>query len=269
MSDFKKKYDFIISLGRFCHTAAILNNNKLKIVAGPWDWSGTAHTEVIYKRIRCLYKGFNGWFNKKDFVDFEPYKQELYQDFYDDAPKPLNSNPSAPSHHIKGKSEIIREYQYYNKKTKTYYAHDFKSYPSFEEQFKGIRDKYMRRFMRTLNFIKSSNSILLVYINNMADQRRNLPLNTQKVLAAMNKLRKHYPDKTIDLYMFDHDTAFHGENFQRIIHDVGIIRYVSNHYDVYPVTDTDSRHIADNLMMPISICYILSKLELTDKNKMI
>ena len=267
MADIIKKYDFIISIGRFCHTTAMLNNNKLKIVNGPWDWSGTAYADVIYKRIQCLYKGFKGCFNKKDFVDFEPYKQDLYKDWYYDAIKPENKKTIINNNAHNENS--IREYQYYNKKTKTYYIHDFKNYPNFEEQFNAIKDKYIRRFERTMNFIKSSNSILLVYMNNIADQRQNIPLSSSKILKAMNKLRKHYPDKTIDLYMFDHDEKFHGENFQRVVLDVGIVRYLSNHNDVYPATDKDPRHIADGLMMPISICYILSKIELTDKHKMI
>ncbi len=100
MTDIIKKYDFIVSLGRFCHTTAMLNNNNLKIIDGPWDWT------------------------------------------------------------------------------------------SFKEQFPQVAKKYQRRAERVLNFIKYSDSILLVYMNNIADQQRNLPLDEKKVLRVMKKLRK-------------------------------------------------------------------------------
>ena len=106
-------------------------------------------------------------------------------------------------------------------------------------------------------------------MSHIADQRRDMPLNENKVIRLMAELRDEYPGKTIDLYMFDHSPHFKGENFQRIILDVGIVRYLSNHDEVFPATDTDPRHTADGLMMPQSVCYILSKVLLTDRNKMI
>ena len=54
MSEIIKKYDFIISLGRLCHVSAMLANNGLKVVNGPWDWSGTAYTSTIYNRLKNL-----------------------------------------------------------------------------------------------------------------------------------------------------------------------------------------------------------------------
>ncbi len=261
MPDFKKKYDFIISLGRFCHTTALLANNGLKIIDGPWDWSGTAHRETVYGRIECLYKGFGNYFNKRDFVPFSSYKQDLYMDWCNEAIKTNGKKAGDPDTNVEG--------VYYNERTRTYYLHDFSAKSSLDEQFPQIKEKYARRFMRTLNFIKASNSVLLVYMNNMADQRRNMPLETSQVLRVMHELRAKYPSITLDLYMFDHSSAFNGEHFQRIVHDVGIIRYLSNHHDVFPATDQVLGHCANGLMMPISVCYILSKIELTDKHKMI
>lgn len=58
MSEIIKKYDFIISLGRLCHVSAMLANNGLKVVNGPWDWSGTAYTSTIYNRLKNLKKRF-------------------------------------------------------------------------------------------------------------------------------------------------------------------------------------------------------------------
>lgn len=261
MPDFKKSYDFIISLGRFCHTTALLANNGLKVIDGPWDWSGTAHRETIYGRIECLYKGFENYFNKEDFVPFDSYKQDLYTDWCNEAIGTNGQMIGAPDTNVRG--------AYYNKRTRTYYLHDFSAKSSLDEQFPQIKEKYARRFMRTLNFIKASNSVLLVYMNNMADQRRNMPLETSQVLRVMHELRAKYPAITLDLYMFDHSSAFDGKRYQRIVHDVGIIRYLSNHHDVFPATDQVLGHRADDLMMPISICYILSKIELTDKHKMI
>lgn len=264
MQNFVKKYDFILSLGRCCHVTDLLAKNGLKCIDGPWDWSGTAYKETIYNRIKSLYNGFNGFFDKKNFVDFEPYKDDLYKDWFYEALRPININSNCQ------KTENVNpEKPYYNKKTKTYYMHDFHKYPDFDTQFLNIKEKYMRRARRTLNFIKFSESILLVYMSHIADQRRDLYLDNRIIVKLMSKLRKKYPNKIIDLFIFDHDSKFHGENFYRDVIDVGIIRYVSNHDDVFPETDENPKHIADGLMMPKSICYILSKIELTDRHIMI
>lgn len=267
MSEIIKKYDFIISLGRMCHVSAMLANNGLKVVNGPWDWSGTAHTSTIYNRLKSLRKGFRHWFDEKDFVDFEPYKDDLFGSWCYEAVKPVSEVSNNAPH--QNNENYNPEHGYFNMRTKTYYLHDFYERPSFKEQFPTIAQKYHRRMERTLNFIKNSNSVLLVYMNHIADQRKDMPLNEDKVIRLMAELRNKYSGKTIDLYMFDHSPYFKGENFQRIILDVGIIRYVSNHDEVFPPTDTDTRHIADGLMMPQSVCYVLSKILLTDRHKVI
>lgn len=266
MSEILKKYDFIISLGRMCHVSAMLANNGLKIVNGPWDWLATSDAETIYKRIESLYKGKEGKFHKRDFKSWEPYQHKFFQDWCDDAVKPEPQTSSAEEAPL---PKNRQGHGYYNVKNKTFYLHDFFEEPDFGKQLSAISKKYMRRFQRTLNFIEHSERVLLVYMNHLADQRLDLPLNANKVIRLMEKLRRRYPGKTIDLYMFDHSPHFKGENFQRIILDVGIVRYLSNHDEVFPATDTDPRHTADGLMMPQSVCYILSKVLLTDRNKMI
>jgi hypothetical protein len=274
MSEIIKEYDFIISLGRFCHTSAILNNNGLKIVDGPFDWSGTAHESTIYNRIKRLHKGFKHYFDKKDFYKFADDKTDLYQDWYLDAVRPITvASDSTRMKSIREDAENAINTDiavgYYNTREHTYFVHDWQMNKDFDSQFDTIRKKYMRRIERTLNYIKNSNRILLCYMNHIGDQRRDLPLESTKVVRIMNKLRQKFPGKTIDLYMFDHDPSFSGEHFRRDVLDVGIIRYVSNHDDVFPSEDTNPKHIADGLMMPKSICYILSKIKLTDKHKMI
>lgn len=268
-----KEYDFVISLGRFCHTSGILNQNGLKIVDGPFDFSGTSHRETIYNRIEWFYKGFENYFDKKDFIKFATPadKTKLYTGWYIDAVRPVTDKKMQQT--IREDTEKAMKTDvcigYYNTRTQTYYIHDWKKGEEFDRQFDLINEKYLRRIQRTENYIRCSNSILFVYMNHLGDQRLDLPLESTRVVQIMNKLRQKYPGKTIDLYMFDHDPAFSGENFRRDVLDVGIIRYVSNHDDVFPPEDTNPKHIADRLMMPKSICSILSKIKLTDKHKMI
>lgn len=69
--------------------------------------------------------------------------------------------------------------------------------------------------------------------------------------------------------MFDHSPVFHNGNYVRSVLDVGVIRYISNHDEVFPEDDNDIRHQANSLMMPKSICRILEHIKLTDKFKMI
>lgn len=266
MSEIIKEYDFIISLGRMCHVSAMLNGNGLKIVNGPWDWLATSDTETIYQRIKSLTKRKQETFNKRDFKSWEPYQHKFFQDWCENAVKP-EQQPSAMEETAQPKNR--QGHGYYNVKNKTFYLHDFFEEPDFSQQLPQENKKYMRRFQRTLNFIDYSERVLLVYMNHLADQRLDLPLNAKKIIRLMAELRAKYPGKTIDLYMFDHSPFFVGGNFQRIILDVGIVRYISNHDVVFPATDTNPRHIADGLMMPQSVCYILSKIALTDKHKMI
>lgn len=253
MNDVPIEYDFIISIGRFCHCTALLANNGLKIIDGPWDWSGTVYEDVMYERIKALRKGFCNHFNKRDFVNFEYIEEEFRRYFNEDAIRP--GGATTPYCKPKG---------YYNKRTKTYFTHDFREGIPFDEEFRNVREKYMRRYTRTLNMIKRSRRTLLVYMSHIAEQGRDLPLNTKKVLREMSKLRKAYPNSIIDLYMFDHNPSFSGTNFRREVIDAGIVRYHSNHDDVFPSNDTNTKHIADGLMMPQSICYILSKLALSN-----
>lgn len=264
------QYDFIISIGRFCHTSGLLAAHNLKLFNGPWDWSGTYCEDVIYDRIERLYKGFDDYLNKADFVVWDSYKDGFFQDSFFDAPKPksISVECQMSNQDISAPPEIW-DIQYYNIHTNTYYIHDFHNIPSFDEQFDEFHKKYSRRFSRTLDLMKSKNHILLVYMNNIAEQRRNLSLDSKRVLSAMRKLRGAYPNKIIDLYMFDHSDEYHDLSFKCDILEDGIIRFTSNHYDVFSSDDTDPRHNTNGWMMPKSICYILKNIsltELTDKN---
>lgn len=268
MSEIIKKYDFIISLGRMCHVSDMLSHNNLKVVNGPWDWLATSDTDTIYHNIECLYKGFKNFLNRNDLKSWEPYKYKFFERWNNNAvkAKPIEYvNNHTRNYHI---SDSMGK-AYYNIRTKTFYLHDFYENPSFDEQYKQVYKKYERRNQRTLNYIQQSDKILLIYMSHLADQILDLPLNVNKIIKRMNKLRKKYPNKTIDLYMFDHNPNFHDIDYQRIVHDVGIIQYLSNHDEVYPSSDTDVRHIADSLMMPKAICHILSQIALTDRHKMI
>jgi hypothetical protein len=274
MHDIMKEYDFIISLGRFCRTSDILNANGLKIVDGPYDWSGTAHKETIYNRIEWFYKGFENYFDKKDFIKFATPadKADLYQDWYCDAVRHGRTSKKQQQKIREGVEKFMKTdvcIGYYNTRTQTYYIHDWKMDEGFDSQFASIREKYLRRIRRTENYIRYSNSILFVYMNHLGDQHRDMPLESKEVVRVMNELRSKFPDKTIDLYMFDHDPSFNGERFRCDVLDVGIIRFVSNHDNVFPPKDKNPKHICDGMMMPKSVCYILSKIKLTDKHKLI
>ena len=265
MTEIIKRYDFILSLGRFCHTTGMLNINGLKLFDGPWDWSGTGDIEGIYKRIKCLYKGFNHWFDYKNFVPMEPkYHDKLYNGAITNVPRPQIGKNTVEEQNPNPYIGI------FNTSTLTYYIHDWKQTPSFDEQFPGIAEKYNRRAYRTQRFIEQSDSILLIYMSHLADQKRDLQLNQNIIIRLMTNLRKKYKNKIIDLYMFDHsnDKIYYNGFYTRQILDVGIIRYISNHDDVWPENDPDPHHNVHNFMLPISVCNILSQIGLTDKWRM-
>lgn len=265
MSAIIKKYDFIMSIGRFCHCTAMLNNHGLKLFDGPWDWSGTGRVEGIYKRLDALTNGFDGWFNREDFVHFEEPDSLMLTDFTD---------PNALRPHKEIKSDLLPEIYspmcwFYNKSTLTYYGHDFKSEATFDSQWEEFIKKYKRRIYRTESFINASDKILLVYMSHIADQKRDLPLDFNIVIELMKNIRKRYPGKEIDLYMFTHRNDIKGDLYFRQVWDVGIVNYFSNHENVFPAKDSNISHQANGFMMPKSICKILEKIALTDKFNMI
>ena len=286
MTEIIKRYDLVIPIGRFCHCAGLLNNYGLKLFDGPWDWSGTGREEGIYKRLEALTQGFDGWFEREDFVLMDPqYSHEIaekagYLALRPTVNPPANSIVGLTASSVKSVWDAKREddniikdntpnpeVRYYNKKTLTYYGHDFFQLPDFNEQFKNFKSKYGRRCYRLFEFFKAADSILLVYMNNFADQRKELPLDRLKVIDIMNKVRHCYQNKIIDLYMFDHQDAIN--NSRREIWDVGIIDYLSDHYWVYSPEDADYRHRVHGFMAPVEICKIIEQIGLTDKFKMI
>jgi hypothetical protein len=264
MGDIVKEYDFILSLGRCCHVTEILHNNGLKVIDGPYDWSGTARCATVYNRIKYLYKGFKHYFDKKDFVDEEPYKDEFGTCINWNSPKHIVQTAPKQNPSKRPKEKFI-----YNKKTNTYYHHDFFEGTSFDEQFDAVQAKYVRRIKRTEKYIKLSDSILLVYLSHIGEQHRNLPLESEKVVRIMKKLRKKFPNKTIDLYMFDHDPSFNNGKYGREVLDIGIIRYKSNHDDTFPLDDNDIHHWVSIWLAPQAVCKILSHIALTNKHKII
>lgn len=261
MSETIKKYDYVITLGKLCHCSSLLNNNGLKLFDGPWDWSGTGKADGIYKRIKALYKDFDHWLNYKDFTPVHPkYDCELGGFTQAVLNKKAAENLQAPAH---------KELPMYNTRTLTYYYHDFFEDKPFKEQFSAFKKKYERRWERNRSFIEAADSVLLIYISHLADQKKDVCLNDAKIVSHIKRLRAKYPNKNIDLYMFDHSPVFHNGNYVRSVLDVGVIRYISNHDEVFPEDDNDIRHQANLLMMPKSICRILEHIKLTDKFKMI
>ena len=263
MTEIIKRYDLVIPIGRFCHCAGLLNNYGLKLFDGPWDWSGTGREEGIYKRLEALTQGFDGWFEREDFVPLDG-ENALYLTDY--------TEPSAPRPEYIFQKRMLApspDIWFYNKKTFTYYGHDFKINIAFDKQFDLIKTRYLRRFRRIEKFIQSANSILLVYMCHIADQKRDLHLDENMVLKYMSDLRCKYKDKVIDLYMFEHNHDIVDDDWKRYILDVGIIRYESNHDNVWDTNDKNPKHQANEFMMPKSVCNILEQITLTDKFKMI
>ncbi len=263
MSETVKKYDYVLYLGKLCHGASLVNNNGLKLFDGPWDWSGTGKADGIYKRIKALYKDFDHWFDYKDFVPMKPeYAAEIGNFTWALRYKKdvANQPQQAP---------VCKEVPRYNPKTLTYYYHDFFDNKPVEEQFPAFKEKYLRRCERCRSFIEAADSVLLIYMSHLADQKKDVRLDDTRVVSLIKRLREKYPSKTIDLYMFEHSPNFHDGNYIRSVLDIGIIRYISNHDEVFPENDDDIRHRANTFMMPKSVCKILEHIKLSDKFKMI
>jgi len=123
----KNSYDYIFSLGDACFTANALRLAKLRFSAGPFDWLCGANLET---RIDLILNNFDNFINFDDFDSFP-------------------GNPGG----------------YKNKRTGLIFLHDFEATDNFDEKFKSVRTKYLRRIERLLKCLASGRRILLIYVS--------------------------------------------------------------------------------------------------------
>tara|TARA_B100000575_G_C23142114_1_gene665012 strand:+ start:5469 stop:6107 length:639 start_codon:yes stop_codon:yes gene_type:complete len=87
--------NYVISLGKQCHTAQFLKDNKLKNCSYPFDWIFSWHETINYGKnhiiVDCLLNNFETFLNKNYYKDngksHEKYGKNIF----------LHKNPLEPS----------------------------------------------------------------------------------------------------------------------------------------------------------------------------
>lgn len=160
------KHDLIVSLGNDFVPAMALKLLKITEKTYPFDWSACDGdvSERLLKKCDIIKKHFRNEFNVSDFIEY--------------------FSPELLVHSIK------------NTKNGIYYAQGFASEQSVKDFFPEFLRTYQRRIKRLYDDIESANNILFIY----QDTITSLPLNTIK--NAINILKKSFPNKNINLFVF-------------------------------------------------------------------
>ncbi len=62
---FSKVYNYVISLGEFCHTSTLMKEIKIKKFSGPFDWILISNNNIL----DCLADNFTNFSDKKYYID--------------------------------------------------------------------------------------------------------------------------------------------------------------------------------------------------------
>lgn len=134
----REKFDFVVGIGSACIASQALRDAGLQYASYPFDWmSGPAFGQ----RIHTVCSGFEGWFRQED-LEFA-------------------GNPNGFTHD-----------SYRNRATNAFYPHDFEIGRPFDESYPAVKEKYDRRIGRLYASIRRSKRVLLVWLENPADDDR-------------------------------------------------------------------------------------------------
>lgn len=173
----KTEYDIFIPIGRGCHTAMMLNNIDLRKKSFPFDWisSSIRSVDVMSLEIDYIINDFNNFLNYEDL------------DFKDE-----NSDK--------------KYYFVYDKRSSLFFGHDFLKSKPIKEAYEEVYQKYKRRINRLYDYINKLDNICFVYMQNTWDQFYFSEIMIEDKIVELNlyKLRKRFPNKKIDIIIFQH-----------------------------------------------------------------
>jgi hypothetical protein len=188
---FKKKYDFVFSIGEACSCTQALRDAKLQDFSYPFDWLYGAD---FSKRIDIIVSEFRDFVNQEDLEAVGQTNQDIHNlcDLY------------------------------YNKRNGITFNHDFLAGKPLFETYENVRAKYDRRVKRLLNNIKAAKKILVVCIETPITNHAYI--SNQDIETVFKKLADKFPNQKIDLLYLQNSSVLNNkENF------IGGIRVVTNY----------------------------------------
>ena len=161
------QFDYIVSLGENCQTAITLRSLGLRKEAFPFDWHGVRNFELAG----------NGGFSKKidlicnSFEDF--FEEGNYEEFFE----------TWETEH-----RLIM-----NNKTGLQFLHEFPKDKSIHDYFPIFTNKYQKRIDRLYKILRSSSTILFVFVEFFATLEDEEIKNTSaRLMTAFPKSHLHF-----------------------------------------------------------------------------
>ena len=171
----KKYYDTVIGLGQNCACSTALRRCGLQKTSNVFDWTGGAIPEKcghggLAIKVELICNGFKDFFNREDFES-------------------RGMNKENDKHNL----WVV------NNRTGLQYKHDWNAKDDFDEQFKAIRDKYMRRVNRLYEKVEQASKVLFVFI------ARDEGFDNEYLIEQQQKLSQRFPGKQIDMLFLMQD----------------------------------------------------------------
>lgn len=240
------EYDFIFGIGSTCHVASVLDRHMFRKFSTPLDWTGGAEPLGYWvlpdvwrdtrfnEKINMMMRDFEGDFELNNF-------------------KQVCVSTVGRQHHV-----VV------DVKNNIRYMHTFPINKSLEMHFPEFQEMMKKRVDRFNRAIEKSQKILIVWIHRFADQveLQDQVVSDDDAISAIEKLKKKYPGKDIDIVFFEHDGTKAEYEFDKITVTDGVYRVRSNHYleeDAYRY-----KHKYNDLKVQPIIAEALDNIVLTD-----
>lgn len=226
MSNPKKKYDLIFSLGEACSCTQALGTSGLQLFSYPFDWLfGSSFME----RCKILATRFARYIDKED-LEFS-YEERS-----------------------------IRCQAYHNKYNDIIFNHDFPKDLSLDESYPQVREKYERRIRRLLSSIERSSCGLIVYIETPVTDH--VILDWQEIIEGYNHIKDAFPGTSIDLLYVAREKESSDEYLTPNVRRIALDYKDYNSELGYVVNCERLKPIFDGYCLRVSLSYRLKKFAL-------
>lgn len=237
-------YDFIVPLGNRCFCSEYLRILGLQKESLPFDWS--AHENYVPKLedvilrtdinllnvLHLIVNDFKDFLNIEDFIEYEDEVGDGSHRFC------------------------------VNQRTGLHYIHELKKSESIETGFIDFKDRYCRRIERFIRNIEKSKRIAFVWVQDVFNYiprgQKEFKLSNESLIFTLQQLKKKFPKKQIDIYVFMDDENLKEDEIKTEIINNNIYKYTSNHEILFKMIYNTKY----NIFLSKGIYNVLSKLTL-------
>ena len=190
--------NYVCSLGRCCHTARVLQNNKLKLCSYPFDWIFSNYKDIIH----CVQDNFKTFLNKSHYKGISKTKCDhlYYESIMFNHHNPLH-NENDYNYFTRCVNRFRNLLQYKEHKL---FIMTFVNMENINEHIKNELIKFNRRFSKyTTNY-----TLLVIFnITNKQKNHHNFTYNKNKIIhfLELHTLSKsnglHFRNNNDNIYL--------------------------------------------------------------------